>query len=264
MRTQIAVNDVVIANAAIAREVQNQEGASPRAAWDAATRALVVRELLAQRARTLGIAADPQTVDGLRETEEEARIRALLEKEVRTPVAEEADCRRYYAANLQRFRSPDLFEPAHILFQAVRDDQAAHATALAQADVVLEELKAAPGRFADMARALSACPSAAEGGRLGQVVRGDTTPEFEAAMLALAPGELCATPVSTRYGVHVLRLERKADGALHPFEQVQAMISAYLEESARRRAIAQYVALLVGQARIAGFDMAGATSPLVQ
>jgi peptidyl-prolyl cis-trans isomerase C len=264
MRTQIAVNDVVIPNAAIAREVQNQEGCSPRAAWDAATRALVVRELLAQRARSLGIAAEPQSFDGLRETEEEALIRALLAMEVRTPVACEADCRRYYAANPQRFRSPDLFEPAHILFKAPRTDAAAHAAALAQAEIVLGVLKAAPERFAEIARAVSACPSAAEGGRLGQVLRGETTPEFEAAMVALAPGALCAAPVATRYGVHLLRLDRKVVGVLRPFAQVHAAIAAYLEESAYRRAMAQYVALLAGQARIAGFAMAGATSPLVQ
>jgi peptidyl-prolyl cis-trans isomerase C len=46
---------------------------------------------------------------------EESTIRALLAQEVRTPQPDEAACRRYHAANRARFRSPDLYEAAHIL-----------------------------------------------------------------------------------------------------------------------------------------------------
>ena len=129
----VAVNEAVIASADIAREVQNHEGISPIVAWETATRALVVRELLSQRARALALVAEPRSENGMRETDEEALIRMLFEADVRTPFAEEADCRRYYQSNLARFRSPDLYEPMHILFKAAREDQAAYAQAVAQA-----------------------------------------------------------------------------------------------------------------------------------
>ena len=260
----VAVNEAVIASADIAREVQNQEGISPVVAWEAATRALVVRELLSQRARALGLVAEPRSEGGLRETDEEALIRMLLEAEVRTPSAEEADCRRYYGSNLARFRSPDLYEPLHILFKAAREDPAAYADAVTQAEIVLAEVKQSPDRFESIAKALSACPSSSDGGRLGQVARGDTTPEFETALQSLQPGHICPDVVRTRYGVHVVRLDRKVEGAVLPFEQVHERIASYLEASSSRRAAAQYVALLAGQAVISGFDIAGATSPLVQ
>lgn len=261
----VGVNGAVIANAAIAREVQNHAEATPKQAWQEATRALVVRELLLQRARTLGIAALPRSENGLRETEEEALIRLLLEAEVRTPTAGDAECRRYYDANPQKFRTPDLFEPQHILFKASRDDAPAYATALQRAQAALADVLAASDRFDSVARAVSDCPSASDCGRLGQVARGDTTPEFDAALLSLQPGQTCLVPVQTRYGVHVVRLERKVTGQLLPFEMVRDRIAAYLEHSAWRRAVAQYVGLLAGQADITGFDMPGAaTSPLVQ
>ena len=260
----IAVNDAVIANADIAREVQNHTGASPQTAWQEAVRALVIRQLLLQRAQSLDLVAVPRSEAGLRETEEEALIRALLETEIRTPAAGEAERRRYYQANQSKFRSPDLYEPRHILFKASRDDTAAFALALERAMQVLAAVRAAPERFSSLAASLSECPSANEGGRLGQVTRGDTTPEFETALVSLAPGQICAEPVQTRYGVHVLWLERKIDGVPLPFEQVRDRIGAYLEESAWRRAISQYVSLLAGQACITGFDLPGATSPLVQ
>jgi len=260
----VAVNGAIIANAAIAREVQNHVEATPKQAWQEATRALVVRELLLQRARALDLVAEPRSEAGLRETEEEALIRALLETEVHTPTAGEAECRRYYDANPQKFRTPELFEPQHILFKASRDDAAGYAAALERAEAALSEVQAAPERFDALARAVSDCPSAGEGGRLGQVVRGETTAEFEAALLALQPGRTCPNPVQTRYGVHVLRLERKVPGQRLPFEMVRDRIVIYLEENAWRRAVAQYVSLLAGQADITGFAMPGAASPLVQ
>ncbi|MGD0635275.1 MAG: peptidylprolyl isomerase [Beijerinckiaceae bacterium] len=260
----VAVNGVVIAKADIAREVQNHAGDSPGAAWQEAARALVVRELLLQRANALTLAAEPRSEDGLRESVDEALIRAVLEAEIRTPEASEAECRRYYQSNPARFRGPDLFEPLHILFQAPREDAAAYARAIERAELVLAEARSRPDRFEDLARALSDCPSASEGGRLGQVARGETTPEFEAAMIAMEAGEISTAPVQTRYGVHILRLDRKVAGQILPFEQVHQRIAAYLEDRAWRRAVAQYVALLAGQARITGFDMPGASSPLVQ
>jgi peptidyl-prolyl cis-trans isomerase C len=260
----VSVNGVVIANSDIAREMQNQEGGSPAESWQGATRALVVRELLVQRARELDLDPEPSNTDGVRETEEEALIRALLEREVRTPTADDASCRHYYQANLRRFRGADLFEPLHILFKADRADKAAYAVAEQRAEAVLTEVKAAPDRFEAIAVAVSDCPSARDGGRLGQVARGQTTPEFEAALLKLQPGQIATNLVRTRYGVHVLRLDRKVDGTVLLFEQVRDRIAAYLEENAARRAAAQYVAVLAGRARISGCDIDGAATPLVQ
>lgn len=260
----ITVNDTTIPTAAIAHEAQNHQAESPGAAWQQAARALVIRELLLQRARLLDIAAEPRNRDGARETDEEATIRVLLEREVHTPKADDAACRRYYDSHRARFRTQDLFEPAHILFKARRDDRAAYARAVDQAYAVLRDLAEHPDRFDSLARSLSDCPSAKDSGRLGQVARGETTQEFETFLVAMEPGQICPTPVRTRYGVHVLRLERKLPGEPLPFEIVRDRIAAYLEASTWRRAVAQYIALLAGQARIAGFDLPAATSPLVQ
>src|SRR5487761_1908118 len=186
----VTVNDVAIPHATIAREVQNHQAASPAGAWEQATRALVIRELLLHRARALDLAADPRTEDGARETDEESLIRLLLEREVITPKADDAVCRRYYDSNPARFRSPDLFEPAHILFKARRDDVDAYAKAEAQAAAILANLQQHPDRFDSLARSLSDCPSATEGGRLGQIVRGETTPEFETVLVAMQPGRI--------------------------------------------------------------------------
>ena len=255
----VSVNGVAIPRETIVREMQHHPAEKPIAAWQQAANALVVRELLLQQAQRLGLSPEPiSDTDGRRETDEEALIRGVVEHEVTVPEPDDATCRRYYAQNRARFRAPDIYEAAHILFAAVPSDADAYAQARADAIAVLESLQENPDAFAAMARAYSRCPSAAQGGNLGQLTKGQTTPEFERALLALAPGELCAEPVETRYGFHIIRLARKHEGRELPFEAVAERIADYLRESVRRRADAQYVARLVSAAEITGLTLDGA------
>jgi peptidyl-prolyl cis-trans isomerase C len=260
----VTVNGVAISRKAIAGEVQNFPARNPGEGWRAATRALVIRELLLQEARRLEIPVDQQTdADGRRETEEDALLRALVEREVKVPEADETMLRRFYDNNRSRFTSAPLWEADHILVAARRNDAGGFAAAREKASALAAVLAGDPGRFADIARDHSACSSAALGGNLGQIGPGDTTPEFEAALVKLSPGEISG-PVETRYGVHLIRLRRYVEGRQLPFEAVKERIAAYLDEHVRRQASAQYIALLVGRADIRGIDLAGASSPLVQ
>lgn len=254
------VNGVEIAEAAVLAEMQHHPAPTREAAFRQALEALVVRELLLQEARRLGI-DDAREGD---ELPEEAAIRRLLAQQVVVPSADEASCRRYYDNNRKRFRAPELFEAEHILFAAAPDDREAREAARAACAAAIAALEAAPERFAELARDHSACPSRDEGGKLGRITRGSTVPEFETFLMSLDPGEICPRPVETRYGFHVVRLTDRSGGEELPFETVQARIAAYLAESAWRRGVAQYVQVLAGQARIEGIDLNGAETPLVQ
>ena len=260
----VTVNGVVISRKAIAAEIQNFPARNPGEGWLAATRALVVRELLLQEAQRLDVRVEPNTdEDGRVETADDARIRALIDREVRTPNADEEMLRRFYDNNRRRFMTAPLYEADHILFAARRDDETAFAVARDKATAIAAAQAKAPGDFAALARDLSDCPSAALGGSLGQIGPGDTTAEFEAALTAISPGEI-SQPVETRYGVHIIRLARRIDGQTLPFDVVRERIQTYLEDHVHRQATAQYVSLLVGRAVISGINLDGATSPLVQ
>jgi len=259
-RTQpaaITVNGVTISRAVISREVQHHPAASSMSAWTAAARALAIKELLLQEARRTNVSAEPLS-DGVgrTETEAEAVIRALIDRDVTTPEPDEDSCRRYYMQNRQRFRSPDIYHASHILFAACADDTDAYARARVDAEKTLAALTDNPAAFADLARLHSACPSGALGGNLGQITAGDTTPEFERALNHLEPGAMSAEPVATRYGHHIIRLDGKHPGRELPYELVASRIADYLRDSVRRRAIAQYIARLVSMARIEGIDLA--------
>jgi peptidyl-prolyl cis-trans isomerase C len=255
----VSVNGIVIPRDAIAQETQHHPADKPIHAWQAAARALVIRELLLQEARRLDVEAEP-AVDsqGRRETDDEASIRCLIEREVTTPEPDEATCRRYHDQNRAHFRSPALYEAAHILFAAREDDGVGFATARAQAEAVLARLREHPDQFGELARLHSACPSGAQDGNLGQIGAGQTTAEFEKALFALEPGAVTERPIATRYGLHIIRLDRKIEGREFPFELVADRIADYLRESVRRRAAAQYIARLMSSAAITGVASEGA------
>jgi len=253
LRKVVSVNGVTIRHDEISREAQNHPAPTPIAAWTAAARALAVRELLLQEARRIGLEAQPLTDgEGRTETADEASIRAVVEREVSTPNPDEATCRRYYEQNLRRIRSADLYEAAHILIAARPEDRVAYAAARVEAEALLAALRNAPHQFSEFARAHSACPSKGVGGNLGQLSPGDTTPEFDSALSAMAPGETSAAPVASRFGHHIIRLDRKIEGRQLPFEQVRDRVAGYLADRVSRQATAQYLARLASQARIEG------------
>jgi peptidyl-prolyl cis-trans isomerase C len=253
------VNGAVIPRAAITREVQYHPAQSAAASWKKAAEALVLRELLLQEARRLAIAATPLVDEkGRRETEEEASIRALVEREVQVPSPKAEELRRYYEANRGKFRSPDIVEARHILVAARADDKKAFAAAREKALSLAAALAENPGSFGELARAHSDCASAGEGGFLGQLTAGEATPEFAAALAALGDGETTREPVETRYGFHIISRHRSIPGGLLPFEAVAERIRDYLTERTRRTATAQYLARLVSRAEIAGLAIAGA------
>ncbi len=252
--TAIRVNDRCIDEDEILREMQYHPAGNAGEARRAAAEWLVIRALLLDRAGRIGIDA----------SDEAAAIGAAIEREVDIPAPEEAECRRYYDNNPSRFRSPDLVEAAHILLPARPDDEDGRARAEARAGELIALLSASPERFGEIARAQSACDSRRNEGRLGQLSRGDTAPEMETFLFNLEDGQLSPVPVKTRYGVHVVRVDKRVEGRALPYEAVAAKIADYLKEASWRRAFRQYVQLLAGSARISGFDIAAAETPLVQ
>lgn len=255
----ISVNGTVIARSAITSEIQYHPAASAAESWRKAAEALAIREILLQEAARQGVAAIPR-IDrrSRRETAEEATIRALVEREVRVPEPTEDELRRYYEANQPRFRAPEIVEARHILIAARADDAIAYAAAREKAETLAAELAANPGQFASLAEVHSDCVSAGAGGHLGQLALDETTPEFAAALVRLADGETTRNPVETRYGFHLIRLERRIEGRIPQFEAVSSRIADYLAERARRTATAQYLARLVSRSDIIGIDIAGA------
>jgi len=264
-RAAVRVGGVEIPAAAIAAEAQNHPAPDAATAWTEAAEALAIRQLLLAEAERLGI--DPgerEDAQGRPLAADDARSDALREREVRVPKATEAEARRFYDRHGARFASETLVEAVHILFSANPADEFAYSLAVGDARMAIRAVQADPACFAELARAKSACPSKEQGGNLGQIGKVQTVAEFEAALFGLGEGELCPEPVRTRFGVHVIRAGRRAEGKQLPFEAVEATIRDYLEEATTRKAVAQYLSILASQTTIEGVTLPIADGPLVQ
>jgi len=255
----VRVNGVEIAPEAIAREIQHHPAPDAETAWIEAARALAVRELLMQEAIRLGFSPDTETDDeGWSEDEDEALIRLLLEREVAPECPGEAECLRYYEANAERFRTPDLFEAAHILIEPERQDDAAWNQAEAHARAIATQVGDDPAAFAEAARAHSGCASALQDGSLGQIRRGELVPVVQQAIERLTDGETGREPVRSRFGWHVLRLQRRIPGRAIPFEVMRDKIVDMLEARSWSIAATRYVAALAQQGSVEGVLIEGA------
>ena len=81
-------------------------------------------------------------------------------------------------------------------------------------------------------------------------------PEFEVALRALPEGGISPTPVLSRHGWHIIRLNATAPGQVLPYETVRPKIAQALEKAAWARASRDFVETLAQSAKITGASLA--------
>ena len=252
-QSALRVNGIDIDAASIEAEREHHAGTPDT--LEAARHALAIRELLRQRAVELQLIASGDTLD-------DASLDQLLARELSVPTATREDCERYYASHPARFRRNDIVFASHILFAVT--EHAPLALIRQKAETTLHTILTAPDTFETTARDVSNCPSAGVGGSLGQLLRGDSAPEFERAVFDTQETGVLPRLVNTRFGFHIVRIERRVDGERLPFESVEADIARFLGERVRHKAIQQYVTVLASRAQIEGAQLGEASGPLLQ
>ena len=269
---EVSVNGVVIPEVDILQEAQNHPAPTPGEALLEAARSLVIRELLWQEAKNKNLVPDNEDSigedsigeDNTRQTKLDAAISALLESEIKTPEASEEDCKAFYDRDPSRFSTETIWQVRHILVSANPKDKKAFDQAREKAYAILEQVKKNPQNFATIAKDISSCPSAAEGGNLGQITRGSTVPEFENALKKAKKTGLLMQPIESRYGYHIVEINQIIPGEILPLELVKEKIAAWLEASSWSKAVQQYIAILAGKSHITGIDLKSGEGPLVQ
>ncbi len=137
----------------------------------------------------------------------------------------EAAARERYLADKDKFVTPERASVTHILFDLQKHDKA-------EALKLAEEARAKILAGADMnalAREISEDPSAkGNDGRIEDFVREQMDPAFARAAFALKnPGDL-SEPVLSRFGYHLIRLDRKQPSVQRSFAEVKAIIIAQM------------------------------------
>jgi len=171
-------------------------------------------------------------------------------EEVRATVSlSEQDLRSAYEEGIDEFTVPEQVRARHILFRLPPDpDEETLATIRAEAQQVLDEIRAG-GDFVALAGANSDdTANAAAGGDLGWFGRGRMAAEFEEVAFALdtdAVSDLVQTP----FGLHIIRVDGQRPPQVRPFEEVRGQLEQRIsferaEEIADQRAGELRVAVL--------------------
>ncbi len=155
----------------------------------------------------------------------------------------EQEVRAAYESEFKAYQEQETRRAAHILLyiEEGRDEAAARAELME-----IRQRIVAGESFAELARQHSQdSGSAAIGGDLGDATKGTYVTEFEEALWALQPGEL-SQPITTQFGVHLIRLEEISVQQAPTFEDSRAAIEQRLREeragesySAAKRSLAE-------------------------
>lgn len=136
----------------------------------------------------------------------------------------EAEVDAYIAANRGKFEASLKYRPRHIAVLADPPDQpAAWERARQEIETIRARLREGAD-FAELARLHSKDGSAAAGGDLGWLNRGELQPLFEEPILRLGKGEVTA-PIKSEVGYHLFQMEER--------EELTAEMLAQLRQQAR-------------------------------
>jgi peptidyl-prolyl cis-trans isomerase C len=175
----------------------------------------------------------------------EDRLRQALHRELlfdgvmqrvsaRRLTVSQIDARLYYELHPDKFLVPEQRTARQILI-TINDDFAENSRPAARARIekIAEKLRRSPNRFADQARKHSECPSALEGGRLGEVRRGQLYPELDSVLFSMREGAV-SDVLETEVGFHLLLCEKITPARSIPFSRAEPRIRALLDERNRR------------------------------
>ena len=141
----------------------------------------------------------------------------------------EAGVQRYYESNKDNYRIEERVQVNHILLRTPDKTPAKLEEVTAKATVLLDQLKGGAD-FGTLAKENSEDEAtAAKGGDLGWIIRGQTVPEFENVAFSLEPGTI-SDLIETLYGIHIVQVLAHEQSYLRTFEEVKSEIEAMLIE----------------------------------
>ena len=158
----------------------------------------------------------------------------------------DGEARLYYTQHLSHYRIPNRVKVAQILFKTAGKTPAEVAAIEKKAQEVLNQIRGGAD-FAETAKKDSEDSTAANGGELGWLVRGQA--DFENTAFSLQPGQVSEV-VKTDSGIHIIKVEDKQTAHLQTFDEVKGSIIADLEKERVAETQDKLASDLVSQLRL--------------
>lgn len=196
--------------------------------------------LLSNAAEARDLDEDPAVQEAIDDAVRLILRNRLIETTVDEAVTEEALREAYDARKADPAFTREEVKARHILV----DERAAAVDIIAELDGGAD--------FAALAAERSTGPSGEQGGDLGWFTKDQMVGPFADAAFAMAPGDVSAEPVETRFGFHVIKVEDRRT-TTPSFEDSRAE----LEQELGREAVTALLDELRADAEIQRFDLDG-------
>lgn len=167
--------------------------------------------------------------------EREMKVEAILEKVgTRAESVSDMDVELYYQYHPEQFRRPETRLARHILI-TLNDTipENTREAAFKRISEIAARLAKEPQRFEEQALKHSECPTALDGGKLGDLPRGKLFPELDAALFGLNAGEVSGV-IESELGFHVLRCDVVTVAGVLGFADAKQHIRKLLEQKRKR------------------------------
>lgn len=167
--------------------------------------------------------------------EREMKIEAILEKVgTQADKVSDMDVELYYQYHPEQFRRPETRLARHILI-TINDTIAENTRSAAgkRINAIQARLVKEPQRFEEQALKHSECPTALDGGKLGDLPRGKLFPELDKALFELKAGEVSGV-LESELGFHVLRCDTITEAGILGFDDAKQHIRKLMEQKRKR------------------------------
>ena len=173
------------------------------------------------------------TEDQLREDiRENLPVQKVQERVAGNAEPSDEEIQNFYEKNKEaQFTTPEQRCVRHILFNKDQEQKA---------EEVKQQLEDG-GNFAKIAKEDSQDPgSAAKGGELGCLGKGETVPEFEEAAFGAEQGEIVG-PVQTEFGYHIIQVTDIKPKQTRSLQEVEAQIKSQLSTEKQTEEFSKWV-----------------------
>jgi peptidyl-prolyl cis-trans isomerase C len=154
------------------------------------------------------------------------------------------DVHLFYEMHHDRFETPETRQARHILI-TVNPDYPENTPVAARQHMqrLVEKLAGRGNRFEQFAKRHSECPTAMEGGMLGDVKRGQLYQELDSVLFKMQEGEI-SDIVESELGLHILYCEKIKRAKRMPLSKAYPRILEHLQDRQRRNCQKAFLARL--------------------
>ncbi len=200
---------------------------------------MIENQLLAEHAQKEGIEKTPKYQEMMEKIRNNLTVQLWVAEQFDNIIISDSEAKSYFEKNTKNYLKPAMRQAKHILVKEEKEAQEIIDSLKTLKDKALVE------KFSELAKSKSIDPSAAQnGGELGEFSKEQMVKPFADAAWAMKEGEMSQQPVKTRFGYHIIYLEKIIAEKSQAYEEVKEEIIQTLKQQQFEQKITELLVTL--------------------